>query len=86
MTPFNDIDAKRLSHLRAKMDEFIDATVPWNAQPQWKSWYAWRPVCIKGKWAWLKKVYRREIPKTYVNHDDWTNYEYGDIFDVLKND
>ena len=85
MTPFSDIDAKRLKRFRTQMDEFIDATVRWNDTPQWKSWFAWRPVRVKGQWCWLKKVYRKEIPKTYVNHDDWTRYEYGDVFDVLKN-
>lgn len=68
------------------MDEYIDATIWWNDQPQWKSWFAWRPVRVRGQWIWLKKIYRKAMPKTYVNHDDWTTYEYGDIFDVLKND
>jgi len=49
----------------------------------WKEWFAWRPVKIKGKRIWLKKVYRRCI-NTYVDMEDWTRYEYGDIFDVLK--
>ena len=50
---------------------------------KWKSWYAWRPVCIKGKWYWFTKVYRRKT-NSYVNHDDWAQYEYGDDFDMLK--
>lgn len=49
----------------------------------WKEWYAWRPVQVKGKRVWLKKVYRRRI-NTYVDQDDWTRYEYGTVFDVLK--
>ncbi len=49
----------------------------------WKEWYAWRPVKIKDKRVWLKKVYRRKI-NTYVDHDDWSHYEYGTVFDVLK--
>ncbi len=49
----------------------------------WKEWFAWRPVKIKNKRIWMKKVYRRSI-NTYVDQDDWTRYEYGDIFDVLK--
>lgn len=50
----------------------------------WKKWFAWRPVKVKGRWNWLKTVYRREKRKTYSTQDDWTAYQYGDIFDVLK--
>lgn len=50
----------------------------------WKKWFAWRPVKVKGKHVWMKTVYRKEIPKTYATYDDWTRYEYGDMFDVLK--
>lgn len=49
----------------------------------WKSWFAWRPVTIKSKRVWMKKVYRRKI-NTYVDHDNWARYEYGDIFDIIK--
>lgn len=49
----------------------------------WKEWYAWRPVKMKGKRVWLKKIYRRTI-NTYVDMDNWNRYEYGDIFDVIK--
>ena len=50
----------------------------------WKKWFAWRPVKVKGDWKWLTYVLRKPIPKTYVNYDDWQYYEYGDIFDVLR--
>lgn len=50
----------------------------------WKKWFAWRPVKVKGKVKWMRNVYRRPIPKTYASFDEWTHYEYGDIFDVLK--
>ncbi len=49
----------------------------------WKPWFAWRPVRVKGKRIWMKKIYRRKI-NTYVDYEDWARYEYGDIFDVLK--
>lgn len=51
----------------------------------WKPWFAWRPVKIHGERVWLKTVYRRCI-NTYVDYDDWERYEYGNIFDVLKDD
>ncbi len=49
----------------------------------WQKWFAWRPVKIRGKRVWLKTVYRRCI-NTYVDFDDWSRYEYGTIFDILK--
>ena len=49
----------------------------------WKQWFAWYPVKVHGKHVWLKTVYRRWI-NTYVDMDDWTRYEYGTAFDILK--
>lgn len=49
----------------------------------WKPWFAWRPVTVKNKRVWFKKIYRRKI-NTYVDYDNWARYEYGDMFDVLK--
>ena len=49
----------------------------------WQQWFAWRPVKIHGRRVWLKTVYRRCI-NTYVDYDDWSRYEYGTLFDVLK--
>lgn len=49
----------------------------------WKPWFAWRPVKINGQRIWLKTVYRRCI-NTYVDMDDWSRYEYGTIFDIVK--
>jgi len=52
----------------------------------WRKWFAWRPVTVKGKRCWMQFVYRKPIPKDYVTYDDWTRYEYGDLFDVLKDE
>ena len=50
----------------------------------WKKWFAWRPVKLKsGAWCWGKMVYRRAYEKTYLTHDDWTQYQYGTLFDVI---
>ena len=50
----------------------------------WQIWFAWRPVTtINGERIWLKKIYRRCI-NTYVDMEDWTRYEYGNIFDIIK--
>ena len=49
----------------------------------WLKWFAWYPVKVHDKRVWLKYVYRRRI-LTYVDIDHWTRYEYGNIFDILK--
>lgn len=49
----------------------------------WRPWFAWRPVKVHGKQVWCKTVFRRCI-NTYVDHDNWKRYEYGNIFDVIK--
>ena len=50
----------------------------------WEKWFAWRPVKdIHGQWHWGKTIYRK-VGNTYVDHDNWTWYHYGTIFDVLE--
>ena len=51
----------------------------------WRPWFAWRPVKIRGKRTWFKSVCRRCI-NTYVDNDNWKRYEYGDLFDVIRNE
>jgi hypothetical protein len=48
----------------------------------WKKWFAWHPVKVHGKRAWMKTVYRRKI-NMYVDTEGWSRYEYGTVFDVL---
>jgi len=52
---------------------------------KWRPWFAWRPVKIHGKRVWCTTIYRRCI-NTYVDQDDWSRYEYGTLFDVIKGD
>ena len=55
-------------------------------QLPWTPWFAWRPVKdLRGKWHWLENIYRK-AGNTYVDHDNWTWYYYGTIFDVLENE
>lgn len=49
----------------------------------WEQWFAWRPVKVNGERVWLKYIFRRCI-NTYVDMDNWRKYEYGTLFDVLK--
>lgn len=86
MTSFNDIEPKRLQRLRKQMDDFTDATVSTllDRELLWKSWFAWHPVKVKGKWVWFKKVYRKYNWAKSSSFPFGDEYDYGDIFDVLS--
>jgi hypothetical protein len=49
----------------------------------WQKWFAWYPVTIHGNSTWLKTIYRRKI-NTYVDMNEWSYYEYGTVFDIIK--
>jgi len=51
----------------------------------WESWFAWYPVRVKGKWTWLRKVYRKYNWAKSTEQPFGKEYDYGDIFDVLNN-
>lgn len=50
-------------------------------QGPWRPVFAYKPVKIKNKWYWLKTVYIREKNIVVLPHQ---GYEYGDVFDVLR--
>lgn len=85
---FKDMDKvfkemnKVFKTMEKRMEEAMESAQTEGPKAPWQEWFAWRPVTIKGKRVWMKKVYRRKT-NTYVNHDDWPRYEYGDLFDVL---
>jgi hypothetical protein len=50
----------------------------------WHIWFAWRPVAtVSGERIWLKKIYRRQVV-WYADMNKWFHYEYGNIFDIIK--
>lgn len=77
---FNDMDA-----IFKKIETMSKNVARKTEVGPWKSWFAWRPVPLHGRRVWLKKIYRRKI-NTYVDHDNWARYEYGTIFDILKDE
>lgn len=84
---FADVDKvfKQVDQVFLAMDNIIKAKVVSNPEREpWVKWFAWRPVKVNGKHVWFRSVYRRPIPKTYATYDDWTRYEYGSLFDVIK--
>lgn len=88
MTPFSDIDTKRLKRLTQKMDESGKDSEWWRSvgEASWEQWFAWRPVKVHGRWTWLKTVYRKYSWAKSTEQPFGKEYDYGDIFDVLKND
>lgn len=80
---FKDIDLKWWKSYTKKMEELNEVHVPRKMHP-WKEWFAWRPVKVHGKRVWLKRVYRRRPAHWSVEYDNWKRYEYGTVFDVLK--
>ena len=51
----------------------------------WEQWFAWHPVQVNGKRKWMTTVWRR----VHTYRDDmniYAGYEYGNIFDVIKDD
>ena len=86
MSLFRRIHTKHLKSLTQRMDEFTDANVGWNKQHPWQPWFAWYPVKVKGRWTWFKKVYRKYNWAKSSSFPFGDEYDYGDIFDVLKHD
>jgi hypothetical protein len=51
----------------------------------WQLWFAWRPVkTVGGERIWFKKIYRRCIWRYGGDNGRWGQYEYGNIFDIIK--
>jgi|LauGreDrversion4_2_1035121.scaffolds.fasta_scaffold703423_2 hypothetical protein len=53
---------------------------------EWQQWYAWCPVkTIHDEWVCRENVFRRKAkPHSYDENNNKVRYEYGNIFDVLK--
>ena len=65
---------------------FVDVSYK-HPRPSWEKWFAWYPVRIlqdrPSELVWMKTIYRRQHYDRDVNCN-W--YEYGTLFDVLKED
>jgi len=58
-----------------------------TAMPKWERWFAWRPVRdIHGNWQWCKTVYRRWQSDSKFPVMKYNRYEYGNAFDILRNE
>lgn len=78
---FNETD-KIFKQVHKIMDEVQQGPMSEIKEP-WEKWFAWHPVTIKGKRRWLKTVYRRTKLK-FGDPRIFREWEYGDIFDVIK--
>jgi hypothetical protein len=51
----------------------------------WEQWFAWHPVRVNGKRKWMTTVWRRV--RTYREDVNvYAGYEYGNMFDVIKDE
>lgn len=79
MSLIESFEEEAANQIRAAVDrEILESLITWE------KWFAWRPVKLHGKWVCFKKIYRKPIPHTYVDYDDAQRYQYGTLFDVLK--
>jgi hypothetical protein len=68
------------------MDDFYQQVYRKIIYSPWELWFAWRPVkTTRNEYIWLRKIYRRRVV-CYADMDEWFRYEYGNIFDILKNE
>lgn len=77
-----DQDINRVFKQMEKIVEQAEAQVGPLQEP-WQKWFAWHPVTIKGKRRWMTSVYRRTRLK-FGDPRMFHEWEYGDMFDVLK--
>lgn len=78
---FKSVD-KLFKTLEQHMDEVM--TSP-ESKGEWETWFAWYPVKdLHGKKHWFKKVYRRYSWAKSTEQPFGKGYDYGTIFDVLK--
>lgn len=78
---------KEMDNVFKQVDKMMDQAMVQVLQTKprpWQQWFAWRPVRVNGKLKWMQRVFRRELPKDYSNYDDWTRYEYGTVFDAIR--
>jgi uncharacterized membrane protein YfhO len=66
-------------------DSGVSAGPPLIRPQSWEQVFAWLPVHIHGKRKWMTKVWRR----VHMVREDMTlyaDYEYGNMFDVIKDE
>ena len=73
-----------LVYFNGVLQEKAKEWAEWN--PTWEKWVAWYPVKIDNKYKWMSTVYRREIKRYGDQRMMSPEYEYGTLFDVLKED
>jgi hypothetical protein len=59
----------------------------WESTPKykWEPWFAWHPVTVHGKRKWMTKVWRK-VTMVREDMNIYATYEYGNVFDVIKDE
>ena len=50
----------------------------------WEKFFAYRPVRVHNKWVWLKTVSRKRITRYGGDTGQYSVWEYGNLFDIVK--
>lgn len=83
---FDQVDQtfKAMDKTFKTMEQVLDFNMSNSTSVPWEKWYAWHPVKVKGKWKWFKTVYRKYNWAKSTEQPFGKGYDYGTIFDVLK--
>ena len=74
---------KRMDKTFQTIESYTDEAMGKVKHP-WKKWFAWHPVKINGKRIWMKTIYRKYNWAKSTDFPFGEGYDYGTIFDVLK--
>ena len=58
----------------------------WVWKEHWEPHFAWIPVVVHGKRKWLTTVWRKQVVVYGDRKNEPPRYEYGNIFDVIKDE
>jgi hypothetical protein len=67
-------------------DVTYDVPKPWVFKHPWHQHFVVLPVTIHGKRHWMTTVWRRQIEVFGDAKFEPPRYEYGNMFDVIKDD
>jgi hypothetical protein len=65
-------------------DSTYDVPKPWVYRNPWHKHFAALPVMVHGKYKWMTTVWRRQVEVYGDAKNEPPRYEYGNLFDVIK--
>jgi len=68
------------------MFDSYQTSTPEKVTYNWEQVFAWLPVAVHGKRKWFTKVWRRKVAVYGDERNMPLRYQYGNIFDVIKDE